>query len=117
MPTAAEKPAEAKITAGSMTVSIPRNFWSPAHIRIARRIPMMPPMSKKIGGSSRQYFQKQQALLGQLNGNIEETIGGLKEVKVFNHEEEMKRGFYEINENFRGAATKANFYAGVIMAR
>jgi ATP-binding cassette, subfamily B, multidrug efflux pump len=72
-------------------------------------------MSKKIGGSSRQYFQKQQALLGQLNGNIEETIGGLKEVKVFNHEEEMKRQFYGINENFREAATKANFYAGVIM--
>ena len=72
-------------------------------------------MSKKIGGSSRKYFQKQQALLGQLNGNIEEAIGGLKEVKVFNHEETMKKEFRAINENFRDAATKANFYAGVIM--
>jgi len=72
-------------------------------------------MSGRIGGKSRTYFQKQQALLGQLNGNIEEAIGGLKEVKVFNHEEAMKKDFAEINENFRGAATKANFYAGVIM--
>lgn len=72
-------------------------------------------MSKKIGGSSRKYFTKQQALLGRLNGNIEETIGGLKEVKVFNHEEAMKAEFGEINEGFREAATKANFYAGVIM--
>jgi ATP-binding cassette subfamily B protein len=72
-------------------------------------------MSGRIGGKSRVYFQKQQAFLGQLNGNIEEAIGGLKEVKVFNHEAEMKKEFYELNENFRGAATKANFYAGVIM--
>lgn len=27
----------------------------------------------------------------------------------------MKKDFYEINDNFRAAATKANFYAGVIM--
>ncbi|MDD8026066.1 MAG: ABC transporter ATP-binding protein [Acidobacteriota bacterium] len=72
-------------------------------------------MSGKIGAKSRTYFQKQQALLGQLNGNIEEAIGGLKEVKVFNHEEAMKQKFSGINEEFRGAATKANFYAGVIM--
>lgn len=72
-------------------------------------------MSAKIGGKSRKYFQEQQALLGELDGNIEEAIGGLKEVKVFNHEEEMKKDFYEINDNFRAAATKANFYAGVIM--
>jgi ATP-binding cassette subfamily B multidrug efflux pump len=71
--------------------------------------------SGKIGHKSRTYFQKQQALLGRLNGNIEETIGGLKEVKVFNHEAAMKRAFYEINEDFRASATKANFYAGVIM--
>ena len=72
-------------------------------------------MSKKIGGASRKYFVKQQSLLGQLNGNIEETIGGLREVKVFTHEEAMKGKFGELNDSFREAATKANFYAGVIM--
>ncbi len=72
-------------------------------------------MSTRIGGKSRTYFQKQQALLGRLNGNIEEAIGGLKEVKVFNHEEAMKKDFDEISENFKVAVTKANFYAGVIM--
>jgi ATP-binding cassette, subfamily B, multidrug efflux pump len=72
-------------------------------------------MSRKIGGKSRDYFKKQQALLGQLNGNIEEAIGGLREVKVFNHEATMKAEFYSINEGFRDAATNANYYAGVIM--
>jgi ATP-binding cassette subfamily B protein len=78
-------------------------------------IALMVFMSKKIGGASRKYFVKQQSLLGQLNGNIEETIGGLREVKVFTHEEAMKGKFGELNDSFREAATKANFYAGVIM--
>ena len=72
-------------------------------------------MSKTIGAKSRAYFTKQQELLGKLNGEIEETIGGLKEVKVFNHEKAMQKEFYSVNEEFRAAATKANYYAGVIM--
>jgi ATP-binding cassette subfamily B protein len=72
-------------------------------------------LSKRIGAKSRDYFKEQQALLGKLNGEIEETIGGLKEVKVFNHEKEMKKEFYAVNEEFRAAATNANYYAGVIM--
>jgi ATP-binding cassette subfamily B protein len=72
-------------------------------------------MSKSIGAKSRNYFKRQQELLGRLNGNIEEAIGGLREVKVFNHEAEMRSEFYAVNEEFREAATSANYYAGVIM--
>lgn len=69
----------------------------------------------KISKKSRKYFQEQQANLGKMNGYIEETIEGMKVVKVFNHEAACKEAFKTLNHDFRDAATKANFYAGVIM--
>ena len=72
-------------------------------------------ISVKIGGKSRLYFKNQQNLLGRLNGHIEESIGGLREIKVFNHEEAIKQTFYDLNDQFRSSASKANFLAGIIM--
>lgn len=71
--------------------------------------------STKIGGKSRKNFQEQQEKLGKMNGYIEENIEGLKVVKVFNHEEICKEEFENLNLQFKDSATKANFYAGVIM--
>lgn len=71
--------------------------------------------STKIGGRSRKNFQEQQEKLGKMNGYIEENIEGLKVVKVFNHEENCKAEFENLNLEFRESATNANFYAGVIM--
>ncbi|HIZ11694.1 MAG TPA: ABC transporter ATP-binding protein/permease [Candidatus Eubacterium faecavium] len=68
----------------------------------------------KIGKQSRKYFREQQKELGIMNGNIEETVEGLKVVKVFNHEEKIVDEFEACNNNFRKAATNANFYAGVM---
>ncbi|MDI3481970.1 MAG: ATP-binding cassette, subfamily multidrug efflux pump [Tepidanaerobacteraceae bacterium] len=98
---------------GSIAVMI---MLSPALFSItALVLALMIFISTKIGKKSRGYFQNQQKILGELNGYIEEIIGGLKEVKVFNHEEAAKESFYKINESFRQAATKANFLAGIIM--
>ncbi len=72
-------------------------------------------ISKKLGGKSRTHFGQQQKNLGILNGFIEESIEGIKEVKVFNHEQQMKDEFYELNRNYRDASIKASIYAGVIM--
>lgn len=69
----------------------------------------------KISAKTRKHFQDQQANLGKMNGYIEETIEGMKVVKVFNHEEQCKEEFQALNHSFRDSATKANFYAGVIM--
>ncbi|MDL2233346.1 ABC transporter ATP-binding protein/permease [Ruminococcaceae bacterium OttesenSCG-928-L11] len=69
----------------------------------------------KMGKRSRSYFKKQQELLGQLNGSIEENLGGLKEIKAFNHEKKARAEFEEINESFRVAAKNANFFAGIMM--
>lgn len=70
---------------------------------------------KTMGKHSRTFFQKQQKVLGQLNGNIEENIGGLKEIKAFNHEQEAADEFSALNQEFREAARSANFFAGAMM--
>ena len=69
----------------------------------------------KLGGRSRRYYQKQQAALGDVNGDIQEIIEGLKVVKAFTHEEQAKEQFRKLNATYRDAAQKANFYSGVIM--
>ena len=70
---------------------------------------------KALGKRSREYYRKQQATLGAVNGKIQEVIEGLKVVKAFTHEEIVKEEFSELNEAYRAAATDANFYAGAIM--
>ncbi|MDE6751753.1 MAG: ABC transporter ATP-binding protein/permease [Eubacterium sp.] len=71
-------------------------------------------VASTIGKKTRKYFQLQQKNLGEMNGFIEETVEGMKVVKVFNHEEEANEEFHELNENFRKSATKANFYSGIM---
>lgn len=68
----------------------------------------------KIGKQSRKYFRLQQENLGIMNGNIEENIEGLKVIKVFNHEEKSNMDFQSTNEEFRKAATNANFFSGLM---
>ncbi len=68
-----------------------------------------------IGGRSRRYFSAQQKALGELNGYIEEMTGGQKVIKVFHHEEAAKAGFYEKNDAYRAAATRAQIFAGIMM--
>ena len=52
--------------------------------------------------------------MGQMNGNIEESVEGMRVIKVFNHEDQAIAGFEQYNEAFRSAATNANFYAGLM---
>jgi len=70
---------------------------------------------KKVGGKSGFYFVKQQQSVGQVNGYVEEMINGQKVIKVFNHEEEVKRDFDKVNDNYRNNTTKANIYANIFM--
>lgn len=67
-----------------------------------------------IGAKTKKYFRLQQKTLGAMNGNIEESIEGMKVVKVFNHEKKSMEEFDEKNEDFKKSATNANFYAGAI---
>lgn len=70
---------------------------------------------KFITGKSSRYFVKQQISLGDINGYIEEMIGGQKVVKVFCHEEKAKEDFDKHNDELRKNADKANKYANILM--
>lgn len=70
--------------------------------------------SVNIAKNTRKYFKAQQEALGAMNGNIEETIEGMKVVKVFNHEQQAIAEFDELNSKFRKVATNANFYSGIM---
>lgn len=60
---------------------------------------------------SRGFYQRQQSVLGELDGYIEEMVTGQKVVKVFNHEEANLAGFRDKNERLRVAGTSAQSYA------
>ncbi len=57
-------------------------------------------------------FKQQQKAIGEVNGYIEEYIRGIKNVKLFCHEERTKEGFSELNENYRKIGVKANIIGG-----
>ncbi len=70
---------------------------------------------KKVGGNSAKYFMKMQASTGKTEGYIEEMMNGQKVVKVFNHEEESKVKFDEINNQLFEDASKAQYYGNILM--
>lgn len=68
-----------------------------------------------ITGNSGKHFIKQQQSLAKVDGYIEEMISGQKVIKVFNHEEEAKKKFRELNEELFEDAKNANSYANILM--
>ena len=71
-------------------------------------------VAKTIGGGSAKYFVKQQIATGKTEGFIQEMMNGQKVVKVFNHEEESKKDFDEINEALFRDSYKAHAYANMM---
>ena len=70
--------------------------------------------TKFIGGRASKYFVAQQKSLGKVEGNIEESITGLKVIKVFTHEEESFEGFEEQNEELCKNSTIANVHGNIM---
>lgn len=70
--------------------------------------------TKFIGGRASRYFVAQQKSLGKVEGNIEESITGLKVIKVFTHEEDSFKGFEEQNNELCKNATTANIHGNIM---
>ena len=87
----------------------------PLTVMILFFVAIMLKVAKKVGGNSAKYFIRQQKSIGKINGYIEEMVNGQKVVKVFNHEEEAKEKFDELNEQLCDDATRANRYANILM--
>ncbi len=69
---------------------------------------------KMVGGKSAKFFVKQQDALGKVEGSIEESINGLKVIKVFTHEEESIKDFDKLNENLCKVSTIGNINGNIL---
>ena len=67
-----------------------------------------------IAKHSGKYYKQQQAALGAMNGYIEETVNGIKVVKVFNHEDVCQEEFDLLNSDMRSKLFKAQFFGGIM---
>lgn len=71
--------------------------------------------TKVFGGKSSKYYVKQQMALGKVEGSIEESINGLKVIKVFSHEEESTKEFEALNNQLCKDSTTANEAGNILM--
>lgn len=69
---------------------------------------------KLVGGKSAKFFVKQQDALGKVEGSIEESINGLKVIKVFTHEEESIKDFDKLNEELCKVSTIGNINGNIL---
>lgn len=67
-----------------------------------------------IAKRSQDYFRKQQASLGDLNGHVEEMYTGHKIVKAFGHEEKANAEFDVFNNRLYDSGWKAQYVSGII---
>ena len=65
--------------------------------------------------ASSKNFDKQQQLLGDLNGYVEEMYNGQNVVTSFNYQKKAKARFAEINDKLRQSSDKAESSAGAVM--
>lgn len=62
----------------------------------------------------KKYFVKQQILLGQLNGHVEEMVVGYKTVVAYNKEQDSIDRFRGMSDELKTCAIKAQIFGGVM---
>ncbi len=75
---------------------------------------LMVVMTRIVGGGTSRNFVKQQKAFGKFEGYIEEMMNGQKVVKVFCHENAVKKDFDTINDELHDYMTRANSYANIL---
>lgn len=68
-----------------------------------------------IMSKSQKYFTKQQALLGKINGHIEESYSGHNIVKAYNGKSASSQEFEKINDELESSNWKSQFISGLMM--
>ena len=72
-------------------------------------------ITRIVTSYSQRYFARRQEELGQLNGHVEEMLGGHLVVKAFNYEKRSIEEFNYINDKLYDSSWKAEFVTGIIM--
>lgn len=78
-------------------------------------VPLVILLTRTVTRITRRLFKKQQAALGRLDGEIEETISGLTLVKAYGREAAVIAEFEENNEALCAVGTKAQVWSGYLM--
>ena len=69
----------------------------------------------RIIATSQTHFARQQAELGGLNGQVEESYGGLQVIKACNGEAAARQEFHQRNQRLYNCAWKSQFLSGMMM--
>lgn len=64
--------------------------------------------------ASEKHYRRQQELLGQLNGYVEEMYNGQSVVQAFNYQERAKQAFAKLNADLKDSSRKAETTAGTV---
>ena len=72
-------------------------------------------LTRTVTRHTGKLFSEQQAILGRLNGQVEESVSGLSMVKAFCQETHMIAEFESYNEQLRKVSTKALIWSGYLM--
>lgn len=90
-------------------------YYSPVMTLIALvTIPISIFISSKLGKFMRKYFVRQQKLLGQLNGQVEETVTSYKTVVAYGKEDESVDKFGELSSGLRTCAISAKVWGSIM---
>lgn len=77
-------------------------------------VPLTVFVSSSLAKIMRKYYIKQQKLLGELNGHIEEMVTGYKTVVSYGKEDEQVDHFSKISREFKKASIRARIWGGIM---
>ncbi len=90
-------------------------YYSPVMTLIALiTIPLSIFVSSRLGKFMRKYFVRRQKLLGQLNGQVEETVTAYKTVVAYGREEASIQTFGAVSGELRKCAVKARVWGSIM---
>jgi ATP-binding cassette subfamily B multidrug efflux pump len=84
-------------------------------LTVVLTLPLSLVITATIAKRSQAYFRRQQMMLGQLNGHVEEMYTGHQIVKAFGREHTSVAEFRELNDTYYEAGWRAQFATGMIM--
>lgn len=78
-------------------------------------VPLVFLLGRTITRRTGVLFKEQQAQLGKLNGQVEETISGIEVIQAFNHEEQVIAEFERLNRELCKVGLQAQIWSGFLM--
>ncbi|MBT1160334.1 ABC transporter ATP-binding protein [Bifidobacterium sp. SO1] len=72
-------------------------------------------LARTVTRRTRPLFAKQQRVLGELDGHVEETVSDMATVKAYGQEQAMIDDFERLNDRLCATATRAQTWSGFMM--